>query len=221
MHPRIRRRRHSEVREERLQDRRAVRRWWCTPDTGHAAYVPNQGTMKPESEMTVAHGGNHTNENPGDSADTESEAIAVPAGAMAAECPSRHRCRSNTLSRCRNDSASHRAFRTITTEVRGQHRPIARPRGVPGTCIRFPPHRPQDTSTCASVVFARRPPNSLGQQGLTLLLPNGLAKRSGLPMRPILPASGRRRSRRSGARHRVRSPTDAPEPSPAPPNRGQ
>ena len=88
------------------------------PDTGHAAYVPNQGTMKPESEMTVAHGGNHTNEIPGDSADTESEAIAVPADARAAECPSRHRCRSNTLSRGRNDSTSHRAFRTITTEVR-------------------------------------------------------------------------------------------------------
>lgn len=73
--------------------------------------------MKPESEMTVAQGGNHTNENPGDSADTESEASAVPVDAMTAECPSRHRRRSSILSRCRNDSTSHRAFRTITTEV--------------------------------------------------------------------------------------------------------
>lgn len=74
-------------------------------------------TMKPESEMTVAQGGNHTSENPGDSADTESEASAVPVDAMTAECPSRHRRRSSILSRCRNDSTSHRAFRTITTEV--------------------------------------------------------------------------------------------------------
>ena len=87
------------------------------PDTGHAVYVPNPRTMKPESEMTVAQGGNHTNENPGDSADTESEASAVPVDAMTAECPSRHRRRSSILSRCRNDSTSHRAFRTITTEV--------------------------------------------------------------------------------------------------------
>ncbi|MDJ0104800.1 hypothetical protein QM646_00120 [Rhodococcus erythropolis] len=34
------------------------------PDTGHAAYVPNQETMKPESEMTVDQGGDPTNENP-------------------------------------------------------------------------------------------------------------------------------------------------------------
>ncbi|MGW8537836.1 hypothetical protein ACWGK5_27230 [Rhodococcus qingshengii] len=34
------------------------------PNIGHAAYVPNQETMKPESEMTVAQGGDPTNENP-------------------------------------------------------------------------------------------------------------------------------------------------------------
>ena len=87
------------------------------PRSRNAAYVPNQETMKSESEMTVAQGGNPINENPGDSADTESEVSAVPVDAMAAEGPSRHRRRSNTLSRCQNDSTSHRAFRNITTEV--------------------------------------------------------------------------------------------------------
>ena len=104
-------------RSERSDHRTGGQYGGGAPDTGHAVYVPNPRTMKPESEMTVAQGGNHTNENPGDSADTESEASAVPVDAMTAECPSRHRRRSSILSRCRNDSTSHRAFRTITTEV--------------------------------------------------------------------------------------------------------
>ncbi len=87
------------------------------PDAGHAAYVPNSETMKPESEMTVDQGGDTTNENPGGSADTESEVSAVPVDAMAAECPSRQRRRSNILSRCPNHSTSRRAFRNVTTEV--------------------------------------------------------------------------------------------------------
>lgn len=87
------------------------------PRSRNSAYVANQETIKSESEMTVAQGGNPVNEKPGDSADTESGVSAVPVDAMAAEGPSRHRRRSNTLSRCQNDSTSHRAFRNITTQV--------------------------------------------------------------------------------------------------------
>ncbi|MEI4741772.1 glycohydrolase toxin TNT-related protein [Rhodococcus erythropolis] len=51
-----------------------------TPDPGYTAYVPNQDTMKPGSEMTVDQGDGTTNryDNPVDSGDAELEVTTVP-----------------------------------------------------------------------------------------------------------------------------------------------